>query len=264
MITSTRNPKIQRVRRLQARARQRRQEGAFVVEGVRLGEEALRSGWEAQLVLHTEDLDGRGQALVEGFAAREVEVELVAGHVMSAASDTQTPQGVLIVLSTSSLPLPAAPSLVFIPDGVRDPGNLGGMLRSAAAAGAQAALLPPGTADPYAPKVLRSAMGAHFRLPLQTAGWQEIRRRLEGWGLQVYLAEAAAGLVYTRADLRSPLALIVGGEAAGAGAAALSLEPVRLHIPMQVGVESLNAAAAAAVLLFEIDRQRRVSADQAE
>ena len=263
MITSTRNPKIQRVRLLQARTRQRRQEGAFVIEGVRLGEEALRSGWGAQLVLHTADLDERGQALVAGFAARGVEIELVAGHVMKAASDTQTPQGALIVLNMQPLPLPAAPSLVFIPDGVRDPGNLGGMLRSAAAAGAQVALLPPGTADPYAPKVLRAAMGAHFRLPLQTADWREIRRRLEGWGLQVFLAEAATGLLYTQADLRTPLALIVGGEAAGAGAEALALDPVRLHIPMQGWVESLNAAAAAAVLLFEIDRQRRGLARQA-
>src|SRR3990170_27303 len=113
MITSTRNPKIQRVRRLQARARQRRQEGAFVVEGVRLGEEALRSGWEAQLVLHSVELDERGQALVDGFAARGVEVDLVAGHALSAASDTQTPQGVLVVLSLQPLPLPAAATLVF-------------------------------------------------------------------------------------------------------------------------------------------------------
>lgn len=256
MITSIRNPKVQRVRQLQSRARQRRQEGAFVVEGVRLGEEALGAGWEAQLVLYTQDLDERAQALVAGFAAGGVEVEPVTGHVMSAASDTKEPQGVLIVLSLQPLPLPASASLVFIPDGVRDPGNLGGMLRSAAAAGAQAALLPPGTADPYAPKVLRAAMGAHFRLPVQPASWGQIRKNLEDWGLQVFLAEAAAGLPYTQADLRGPLALIIGGEASGAGEQALALAQTRLHIPMPGGAESLNAAAAAAVLLFEIARQR--------
>ena len=256
MITSTRNPKIQRIRLLQSRARQRRQEGAFVVEGVRLGEEALRSGWEAQFVLHAAELERRGQALVEGFAARGVEVEAAAEHVLIAASDTQTPQGVLVVLSMKPLPLPDSATLVFIPDGVRDPGNLGSMLRSAAAAGVQAALLPPGTADPFAPKVVRAAMGAHFRLPLRAVSWRELRSYLESWGLQVYLAEAAAGLAYTQVDLRSPLALIIGGEAAGAGAEALALQPLRLQIPMPGGMESLNAAAASAVLLFEIVRQR--------
>ncbi len=257
MITSVRNPKIQRVRALQNRARLRRQEGAFVVEGVRLGEEALRSGWDAQLVLHTQDLEVRSQSLVSGFAARGTEVESVTDHVMAAASDTQTPQGLLVVLSLRPLPLPLIPTLVFIPDGVRDPGNLGGMLRSAAAAGAQAVLLPPGTTDPYSPKVVRAAMGAHFRLPVQPASWEEIRLYLKGCALKVFLADAAPGPPYTQVDLRSPLALIIGGEAAGAGAQALALAQARLHIPLQGEVESLNAAAAAAVLLFEIARQRR-------
>lgn len=260
MITSVRNPKIQRVRRLQNRARQRQKEGAFVVEGVRLCEEALHSGWEAQLVLHTQDIDRRGQALVEAFIARGTAVELVSEGVMAAASDTQTPQGVLVVLQLRPLPLPETATLVFIPDGVRDPGNLGGMLRTAAAAGVQAVLLPPGTADPYAPKVVRAAMGAHFRLPVQPASWQHIRQYLHSWSLQVYLADASAGLAYTQADLRAPLALVIGGEAAGAGAQALDMAQVRLHIPMQAEVESLNAAAAAAVLLFEIAHQRHQTA----
>ena len=259
MITSTRNPKVQWVRALQARSRQRRQEGAFVVEGVRLGEEALRTGWGARLVLHIPGLDERARALVAGFAARDVPIEPVAEYVLKAASDTKTPQGVLVVLEIRALPLPSAPRLVFIPDGVRDPGNLGAMLRTAAAAGVDAVLLPPGTADAYAPKVVRAAMGAHFRLPLQVLGWAEIRSYINRHELKVYLAEAGAGAPYNRFDLRLPLALVIGGEAAGAGEYARALAAARLHIPMPGEMESLNAAAAAAVLLFEVARQREAA-----
>ena len=159
-----------------------------------------------------------------------------------------------------SLPLPAALDFVFIPDGVRDPGNLGSMLRSALAAGVQALLLPRGAVDAYAPKVVRAAMGAHFHLPILSLAWDEIaglldKTRHEG-DLRVYLADAAAGEPYFRCDLSRPLALIVGGEAEGAGEAARRLANTTLLIPMASGVESLNAAAAAAILLFEIARQR--------
>ena len=129
MITSTANPKIKWVRQLQAHSRERREAGAFVVEGVRLVEEALVAGWEAQLVLYTDDLSERGRLVVEGFTAREAPVEPVSPEVLHAASDTETPQGLLAVLSSRLLPLPAAPDLLFIPDRLRDPGNLGTLMR---------------------------------------------------------------------------------------------------------------------------------------
>jgi TrmH family RNA methyltransferase len=130
------------------------------------------------------------------------------------------------------------------------------MLRTSAAAGVEAVLVPSGGVDVYAPKVVRSAMGAHFRLPITSLEWPEIEAIVQKAGLRVYLAEAGAGQAYTRCDLRSPLALIVGGEAQGAGENARRLAQACLHIPMRSGVESLNAAAAAAVLLFEAARQR--------
>jgi TrmH family RNA methyltransferase len=256
MITSTKNPKIQWVRSLQSRAQVRRAEGAFVVEGVRLVEEALAAGWEARLLLHTEALNERGAAVLAGFAARGAQIEPVAEHVLRAASDTESPQGILAVLPLRALPLPEDLDFVFIPDGVRDPGNLGSMLRTAAAAGTQAVFLPIGTADPYAPKVVRAAMGAHFRLPIAILAWEEIEARLRSAALRVYLAAAGEGVPYFQAEFRDPLALIVGGEAEGAGQAARNLAPARVHIPMPGGGESLNAAAAAAILLFEAARQR--------
>lgn len=257
MITSIHNPKIQWVRALQGRGRERRAAQAFVVEGVRLAEEALAAGWEAQLVLYTADLSQRGQAVLEGFAGQGSAVEQVTAEVLSAASDTPAPQGLLVALSLKTLPLPDWIDFAFIADGVRDPGNLGTMLRTAAAAGVEAVFLPPGTVDPFSPKVLRSAMGAHFRLPVLAWPWDAIRAQLTRSALQVYLAAAQAGEPYTRADFRSPLALLVGGEAEGAGTEGQNLAQVVVHIPMPGGSESLNAAVAAAILLFEVVRQRR-------
>lgn len=262
MITSTHNPKIQNIRALQARSRARRAAQSFVVEGVRLAEEAVAAGWEAQLALYSADLEARGRAVVDTFAARGVEVEEVTPQVMRAASDTQTPQGILVVLPLRPLPLPEVLDFAFIPDGVRDPGNLGTMLRTAAAAGVGAVFLPPGTVDPFSPKVLRAGMGAHFRLPIHSYSWEEIGARLQAGALEVYLAAAGAGQAHTRSDFRQPLALIIGGEAEGAGSEAQHLAGARVHIPMPGGVESLNAAIAAGILMFEVVRQRTETGGQ--
>ncbi|MCU0486169.1 MAG: RNA methyltransferase [Anaerolineales bacterium] len=254
MITSVQNPKIQWVRKLQNQPRLRREEAVFVVEGVRLVEEALAAGWQASLVLFTQGLSERGAQVVQGFARLGAQVEQVSSGVMEAISDTQTPQGLLAVVKTRLLPFPERLDFVLVVDGVRDPGNLGTILRTAAAAGVQAVLLPPGNVDAWAPKVLRAAMGAHFRLPLRSLNWEALNDLL--YRLPVYLADAGSGLPYTQANLCSPLALMVGGEAAGAGQQGQNLASQRIHIPMPGEMESLNAAAAAAVLLFEIVRQR--------
>ncbi len=267
MITSLQNPRLQLVRKLQSQAKARRMANAFVIEGVRLCEEALQAAWPVSLVLHTADLNGRGLNVVQGLAGLGAEVEQVSPEVMKAASDTETPQGLLAVLRLPPpTALPQALDFMLIPDGVRDPGNLGTILRTAAAAGVQAVLLPPGTTDPYTPKVLRSAMGAHFRLPLYNLSWEALRTYLSPSHHQpapaIYLADASGGQPYTQADLLRPLVLVIGGEAAGAGAEMAALAQARLHIPMPGGaelerpVESLNAAVAAAILMFEVVRQR--------
>jgi TrmH family RNA methyltransferase len=255
VITSTRNPKIQWARKLQSQARFRKQEKLLVVEGVRLVEEAALSGWPVRLVLHTEVLSERAQVLIGRFEEAGCDIEAVSESVLASASDTETPQGILVVVEQQALALPTVLDFVVILDGVRDPGNAGTILRTAAAAGVQAVIFAPGSVDPYSPKVLRSAMGAHFRLPVLSLDWDEIERLVKP-DLQVFLADSSAGQVYTTTDLTRPLALVIGGEASGAGGAALELGDLRLKIPMAGEVESLNAAAAAAVLLFEIVRQR--------
>jgi TrmH family RNA methyltransferase len=242
MITSSQNPKIKLVHALMGRAKERREAGAFVVEGVRLVEEAESRDWRFKFALYDSSLNERGSSLVEHLLSREVEVEEVSESLMNSLSDTETPQGILAVLALNQAPIPDSPDFVLIPDRIRDPGNLGTLLRTAAAAGVQAVFLPPETTDAFAPKVVRSGMGAHFRL-------------------QVYLADMDGPSCW-ETDLRQPLALIVGSEAEGASEEARELATQKISIPMSGDVESLNAGVAGSVLMFEVVRQRSVGSDQ--
>ena len=256
MITSFANAKVKLVRGLQSRRRVRHREGRLVAEGTRLAQEALAAGLLPDFVFYTADWGNTpaGESLLESLAGSAVPLLLVSEEVMASCADTETPQGVLAVLPFPHLPAPAAPTLVLVIDRLRTPGNLGAILRTAAAAGVELVLLPPGAVDPFNPKVVRGGMGAHFRLPLLRLGWEKVGERLAG--LDTWLASAGEGTQYTQVDWTRPVALIVGGEARGAGEHAARLSAGRTHIPMPGGIESLNAAVAAGVLLFEIVRQR--------
>lgn len=259
MITSVKNPRVKAVRALQARSKARREEGAFVVEGVRLAEEAVAAGWQPRLCLYTADVHPRGMALVAQLRTAGVDVEEVAEHVMQAASDTQSPQGILLVVTHHSLPLPPEVNFVLVLDRVQDPGNLGTLLRTGWAAGVDAVLLTEGSADPFAPKVVRAGMGAHFHTPVETRSPQDILEICRGHQVTLWTAAAGEGMVYTQANLSAPTALVIGSEAHGVGEA-LGQQARPLHIPMPGGAESLNAAVAGAVLLFETVRQRQSTA----
>ena len=253
MITSSQNSKIKLVRALMGRAKERREANAFVVEGVRLLEEAETGDWRFRFVLYDDSLNDRGRSQVERLKSRSVDVEIVSENLMKSLSETETPQGILAVLSLTQLPIPNSLNFVLILDQIRDPGNLGTLLRTAAATGVQAVLLPPETTDAFAPKVVRSGMGAHFRLPIHTMEWNEIREQTKG--LQVYLADME-GQSCWETDLRQPLALIIGGEAEGASEEARELATQKICIPMARNVESLNAGVAGSVMMFEVVRQR--------
>ncbi len=174
--------------------------------------------------------------------------------LMQSVSETETSQGILAVLEVTQLPIPQSLSFVLILDQIRDPGNLGTLLRTAAAAGVQAVFLPPETAEAFAPKVVRAGMGAHFRLPIHPLTWDEIRTTTRG--LKIHLADMEGDFPCWQADFRSPLALIVGGEADGASQPARELATSRVSIPMPGRTELLNAAVAGAILMFEVVRQR--------
>jgi len=255
MITSAQNPKLKLVRSLLGRSKERHAARACVAEGVRLVEEALSAGWPVQYVLYTAGLSARGQELVTKLETQGCEVEQVSEVLLNAVSETETSQGILAVLDYSPLVLPQPLNFVLIPDSIRDPGNLGTLLRTAAAAGVQGVFLPPETTDAFAPKVLRAGMGAHFRLPIHSLSWVEIRTATRA--LKVYLADMHGSPCW-QTDFSLPLALIVGGEAEGATKEARQLADGTVSIPMPGQAESLNAGAAGAVLMFEVVRQRKM------
>ncbi|MBI5351207.1 MAG: RNA methyltransferase [Chloroflexi bacterium] len=255
MISSIHNPKIKLVRALLGRAKERREAGAFVIEGVRLVEEAVNSNWPIRFVLWDESLSERGRLNVERLTFNRIDVEEVSANVMKSISETETPQGILAILSDSRLPIPESPNFTLIPDQIRDPGNLGTLLRTAAAAGVQAVLLPPETTDAFAPKVIRSGMGAHFRLPIHSMSWEEIGQVVRLASLEVLLADMD-GQSCWKTDLRQPVALVIGSEAEGASESARKLANAKISIPMSGNIESLNAGVAGSVLMFEVVRQR--------
>ncbi len=256
-ITSTDNPQIRAVRTLRDRQRSRQQSGRFMAEGSRLLDQALREGQLPETIYLTAEwaATSAGERLLHALAGRCTLWE-VTPEVMASLADTVTPQGVVGVW-----PLPApqpqqarSARLVLVLDGVRDPGNLGTILRTAQAAGVGAALLSEGCADAFAPKVVRAGMGAHFALPIWPhLAWSAAAELLVE--RQVFLADAEGAALPWELDWLSPSALIIGGEAEGAGPEAHALATHRVRLPMHGQVESLNAAIAAAQFLYESLRQ---------
>ena len=256
MITSLQNERVKLVRTLSQR-KTRREQGRFFIEGLRAIDDALSLKACPDFVFYTNAFmrGASAQTLLSKLAAEQIELIEVSDKVMAACSDTETPPGILAVLPLPQLDPIARPGFVLIADALRDPGNLGALLRSAAAAGVDAVWLAPGTVDAYNPKVVRGAMGAHFRIPIAVIEWDAITARVSG--IKVWLADGEAEVSYTQVDWTKPCALIVGGEAHGASVEATQLANGRVRIPMLRDVESLNAGVAASVILFEAARQRR-------
>jgi len=256
MIVSPHNPRLKLIRALAGKPKERREAGAFLAEGVRLVEDALAAGWPFQYVLFSSEISKRGKKLIDQIIASGIEAEEVSPGILRSAGETESSQGVVAVLKLPDQDYVQTGALdfVLIPDQIRDPGNLGTLIRSAAAAGAQAVFIPPETTDPFAPKVVRAGMGAHFHIQVCTLGWDNIRLRLAD--LSIYLAGAEGETSCWNTDFCRPLALIVGGEADGASEPARNLANTVVNIPMPGKIESLNAGVAGAVLMFEVVRQR--------
>jgi RNA methyltransferase, TrmH family len=254
MITSKSNKTIQLVKSLQTQRKAREQEKLFVMEGVRLAEEVLASGCAVRWILHNGKLDPRERSVINRLARTGAEVEEVEPDVLRTCSDTVSPQNVMIVAQWPDMPLPECLEWTLVLDGVANPGNLGTLLRAAEAFGVQAVMLAPGCVDAFNPKVVRGAMGAHLRLPLREAAWPEIA----GWlaGSRVLVAAAREGEPADRIDWTGRVALVLGGEAAGAGEHARGMAAGLVHIPMKGGSESLSAAVAGSILMYEAARRR--------
>jgi RNA methyltransferase, TrmH family len=275
MITSPSNQHIAFLRSLHA-PKGRADAGAFLIEGPHLLEAALDARLRPLLIVYDPEALERtaaGRRLlgrIEEARAEGIPVYDATPAALERACDTRTPQGVAAALASADVApqrLRAARRgrmrpLLLVLDSISDPGNLGTMLRSALAADVDEVLLGPGSADPLAPKVVRAGSGAHFHLPVRAhQSWEDIADVLRGApaARQILLAEAGAPQSYDTFDFTQRTALIVGNEAHGASPEAERLATSRLTIPMWNKVESLNAAIATSVILFEAARQRRVT-----
>lgn len=253
IIASTANPAIKRVRSL-LRRKTRWQERAFVVEGDRVVADLLAANLPPQLILLRDDADPAP------WDATRCPVRVVQSAIFDALTDVVTPQGVIGIFgmrAPSPPPDPTSRPLVVILDAIHDPGNLGTLLRSAGGAGVDHVILAPDCVDPYNAKVVRASMGGVGRVPFSVEDWPAIARIVQPYEL-IAVADAHGSLVYDEAPLTGAVALIVGSEAHGPGEAARSLASAAVSIPLAGGTESLNAAVAGSLLMFEAARQRRL------
>ncbi len=240
----------------------RREQHRFLLEGVRLIGDALDQGVPIDHVFitpHLLETTSRGQQLAQWLRDSATPIFEISERLLTLVADTETPAGIVAVAPLPrplpELPKPHATGLgALLLDLVRDPGNVGGILRSTAAAGIDSVVSTEGSADLWAPKVVRSAAGAHFRLDLWTAQPQaEVATWLQGWR-QIVVADGRSPITMYQVDWRLPSVLVLANEAHGPSPWLASLPVVRAAIPMRAETESLNVAAAAAVLLYEARR----------
>ena len=245
-ITSRSNPLMTHIRKLTGSKKQRRATGEMVCEGPKMLREALQWGAEITVVLETEDAAPLPE-LPQGVRRVRVPRDL-----LQSVADTQTPQELLFLcrLPTLALPeqLPGGRYLVL--DGLQDPGHVGAIWRTADAFGADGLILLPGCADPWSPKTLRGSMGACFRLPLWETTLPVLRERLAEAGLPLWAAALGEEAENLRQVSLKRGAVVIGSEGQGVSAEVLEACDRRLKIPMRDRCESLNAATAAAVILW--------------
>jgi len=256
IISSRQNKRVRYIKSLQTKPRFRRSERKLILEGDRLIADALSSRGKPDLVLY---LPGRADyEIIAKLQGRNCELQPVSEAVLQHLSDTQQAPGILAAFQLPRPPLPQRAERVLILDAVREPGNLGTILRTAGAAGVDLAILAPNCVDPYNSKAVRAGMGAHFRLPIVESNWTEIGAFCQD--LSVYVAMPDASTQHTEVNWLESWALILGSEAQGISKTALKLARRQISIPMTGAAESLNVAGAAAVILFEAQRQRLASA----
>lgn len=258
MITSLQNPNIQKIRSLISQSKERKRSHQFVIEGVRLCEEAMLAEWDFDSIFYSENLSDRGRTILEKAHLKNIPVEEIPFSLMKKVAGTETPQGILCILSQKKQTLPKNLNFILICDSIRDPGNLGTIFRSADAANVQAVLVSPNSTDIFSPKVVRAGMGAHFHIPIHQLNWSEIEGicRNSGNPIKTVIASAEAKSNIWDYDLKQPIAIIIGSEATGPGREAQQLADNLVKIPMPGSSESLNAAIAASIILFEVVRQR--------
>ncbi len=295
MITSTSNPQVKNLVQLQKKAKARKAQGVFPVEGARMAREVPPDRVEAVYVSESFLCEPENEELVtmllgDGDCPGELCCEVLSDTVFWHVSDTRTPQGILCLVrmreylpeevfaatdrrSTDAANEPgASDGLWMVLESLQDPGNLGTVFRTAEGAGVSGMILDAATADPYNPKAIRSTMGSILRVPFLVskdlpATLNEMRSR----GIRVFAADGRentdgaesssvggeGSAFYTDVDYTGPTAFVIGNEGNGLSDDARAFADGLVRIPMRGQLESLNASTAAAILLYEADRQRR-------
>ena len=257
MITSTANPQIKNLIQLQKKNRLRQEQGIFIIEGIKMYREAPTDQViktyvsESFYKKHQKEDIWKGESL-----------EIVTDRVFEAASDTKTPQGVLSLVKRFEYDLDdiiqGSTPLIMVLENIQDPGNLGTIFRTAEAAGATGIVLSKDCVDLYNPKVIRSTMGAIFRIPfIYTDDLKGTIDELKREGITVYAAHLKGENSYDMEDYKMACAFLIGNEGNGLTEETAACADRKILIPMEGGAESLNAAVASAVLMFEAGRQRR-------
>ena len=254
-IESRHNPQVQALRALQT-ARGRREAGLFLAEGVKMVREALALGLCRTLIVDSARV-GDCAAMIDDAEAAGCEVLGVGAAIMQAISEAKTPQGVACTVAIPPQPETVGGRLIVAMDGVQDPGNVGTILRTADAAGFDGALLSQACADLYGAKTLRATMGSVFRVPARRV--EDLPGELErkkARGYAVVATELGGADFYAHCPHERAV-LVIGSEGRGVSDAVRAVATHHLALPMRGGAESLNAAVAAGIMIYEMARERQ-------
>lgn len=252
LIRSRQNPLVKHLLKLADHRRDRLKHQQTLLVGTHLIQAALLAGWHMEKLIVCENLETRDEvsALLEQANTGTV---MLGADLFQAIEQTPSSSGLMALINTPAPVPPRKDGLCLLLENIQDPGNVGTILRTAAAAGVNQVWLTAGCADIWSPKVLRAAMGAHFHLSLiERIDPVAVIEHFTG-PLAITTLEQAESLYDT--DLRTSLVLALGAEGAGISAELAARAAKRIHIPMEQGIESLNVAAAAAICLFERRRQ---------
>lgn len=258
MITSTGNKRVKELTQLVRKAKERRNRGVFVVEGKKMYKEAPKESVKEVYVSESFLEEKENQILVEGCA-----YEILSDHVFGTVSDTITPQGILSVVEMPHYEkerfFSKENGMYLVLESIQDPGNLGTMFRTGEGAGISGIVMNKETVDLFNPKTIRSTMGSIYRVPfLITENLTELLADMKKRNIVSFAAHLKGQKSYDVFDYKKSCAFLIGNEGNGLSKELADMADIYIRIPMQGEVESLNAAMASGILMYEAARQRRV------
>jgi TrmH family RNA methyltransferase len=263
MLTSLQNPLVKQLRKLHS-AKERQEQGLFLLEGTHLIQEACRAKYPLETLCSTPEWQSGNQLLWQQASQQAKRTEIVSAEVLKAIATTVQPDGV-VATARRSLHHTQIPysGLALALENIQDPGNVGTIIRTATAAGASGLWLSADSVDMYHPKVLRATAGQWFQFPIAvTPNLRTTIQECHQAGMQIVATLANAQLTYWEIDWLRPSLILLGNEGAGLSAQTIAQSDLCVKIPQRSEVESLNVAIAAALMLYEAQRQKIFSTTQ--